>query len=418
MSGSVPRVAMDSVIDALRVALADNPGDVGLRRHLASVLLDAGRPQEALDELVQVLAAGPDDVAALQLAERASAALGDTTRAAAYARLAAALGPQAPTAPASSVTVPETAEELIGGWADMDAPEEPEVGHLSRPTMTLADVGGLAEVKQRLTTSFLTPMRNPELTMQFKKSLRGGLMLWGPPGCGKTFIARALAGELGADFYEIGLSDVLDMYIGNSERNLQGIFDTARRNRPCLLFFDEIDALGQKRSQLRHSGAMRGVVNQMLTELDGASSDNEGLFVLAASNHPWDVDSALLRPGRFDRRLLVLPPDVAAREAILARHLAGRPQQGLDLAKVAKSTEGYSGADLALVCEQATESAMMTSLDSGDLQPITQRQLSDAARSVRPSIGEWMEMAKNYALYGNESGSYDELAAYLRQRRR
>ncbi|HXH78919.1 AAA family ATPase [Nocardioides sp.] len=410
-------MATDSVIDALRAALVANPGDLGLRRHLASVLLDADRPQEALDELVQVLAVAPDDLAALRLAERASMAAGEVGRAAAYARLAASLEPEARLAATSSGTVPETAEELIGGWADTDAPAEPEIGNLSRPTMTLADVGGLAEVKQRLTTSFLTPMRNPELTMQFKKSLRGGLLLWGPPGCGKTFIARALAGELGADFYEVGLSDVLDMYVGNSERNLQSIFDTARRSRPCLLFFDEIDALGQKRSQLRHSGAMRGVVNQMLTELDGASSDNEGLFVLAASNHPWDIDSALLRPGRFDRRLLVLPPDVTARAAILAHHLAGRPQEGLDLAKVAKSTDGYSGADLALVCEQATESAMMSSLDSGDLRPITQRQLVDAARSVRPSIGEWMEMAKNYALYGNESGSYDELASYLRRRR-
>jgi SpoVK/Ycf46/Vps4 family AAA+-type ATPase len=261
-------------------------------------------------------------------------------------------------------------------------------------------------------------MRNPELRMQFGKSLRGGLLLWGPPGCGKTFIARALAGELGANFYEVGLSDVLDMYIGSSERNLRSIFDAARRNRPCLLFFDEIDALGQKRSQLRHGGAMRGVVNQMLSELDGASTDNEGLFVLAASNHPWDIDSALLRPGRFDRSVLVLPPDAPAREAILHFHLRGRPTEPLDLGKLAKSTDGFSGADLALVCEQATESAMEASISAGQTRPISQRQLVDAAKSIRPSIAEWMETARNYALYGNDSGAYDELAAYLKQRRR
>jgi SpoVK/Ycf46/Vps4 family AAA+-type ATPase len=262
-------------------------------------------------------------------------------------------------------------------------------------------------------------MRNPELREQFGKSLRGGLLLWGPPGCGKTFIARALAGELGASFYEVGLSDVLDMYVGNSERNLSSIFEAARRNRPCLLFFDEIDALGQKRSQLRHGGAaMRGVVNQMLAELDGATSDNEGVFVLAASNHPWDVDSALLRPGRFDRTVLVLPPDADAREVILSVHLRGRPAEPMDLRSLAKSTQGFSGADLALACEQATESAMEASMNSGTVQPITQAQLADAIRSIRPSIGEWMETAKNYALYGNDSGAYDELAAFLKRRRR
>ncbi|MGE5719397.1 MAG: ATP-binding protein, partial [Nocardioidaceae bacterium] len=247
------------------------------------------------------------------------------------------------------MVVPDTAEEILESWSDTNALAEPELGTMSSAGITLADVGGLAEVKRRLELSFLAPMRNPELRAQFGKSLRGGLLLWGPPGCGKTFIARALAGELAANFYEVGLSDVLDMYVGSSERNLHSVFDAARRNRPCLLFFDEIDALGQKRSHLRHGGsAMRGVVNQMLAELDGASSDNEGIFVLAASNHPWDVDSALLRPGRFDRTVLVLPPDPGAREAILRFHLRGRPAEPLDLRSLAKSTEGFSGADLAL----------------------------------------------------------------------
>jgi SpoVK/Ycf46/Vps4 family AAA+-type ATPase len=163
---------------------------------------------------------------------------------------------------------------------------------------------------------------------------------------------------------------------------------------------------------------MRGVVNQMLSELDGASTDNEGLFVLAASNHPWDIDSALLRPGRFDRTVLVLPPDVEARESILGFHLRGRPTGPLDLRKLARATEGFSGADLALICEQATEQAMESSMSTGQLQPITQQQLVEATRSVRPSIGEWMETARNYALYGNDSGAYDDLAAYLKRRRR
>lgn len=421
---------MDKVIEALRDMLASDPSNHAVRAHLAQLLMDNGLAHEALGEAAKVLEVEPDNIGALRTAAEAAAATGDDGRAAAYARLARALTPEdnphpeppagsAPSGAEFAMAVPDTADEIFESWSGTDPLTEPELGTLSRAGVTLEDVGGLADVKRRLELSFLAPMRNPELRAQFGKSLRGGLLLWGPPGCGKTFIARALAGELQANFYEVGLSDVLDMYVGNSERNLRSIFEAARRNRPCLLFFDEIDALGQKRSQLRHgAGALRGVVNQMLSELDGASSDNEGIFVLAASNHPWDIDSALLRPGRFDRSVLVLPPDAEAREAILRFHLRGRPAEALDLRAAAKATEGFSGADLALACEQATESAMEASMNSGEMRPITQRQLADAVRSIRPSIGEWLETAKNYALYGNDSGTYDELAAYLKRRRR
>ncbi|OLF10613.1 AAA family ATPase [Actinophytocola xinjiangensis] len=412
----------DPVIAALLASLAADAGNHPVRIHVARLLLDAGQPADALGHATTVLAAEPDNVAALRIAADAARTGGDGARAASYTRLADALEPAAPPAPSPpprAEVVPDTADEILERWADSDAVSEPDIGTIGGAGITLADVGGLTEVKKRLNLSFLSPLRNPELRLRFGKSLRGGLLLWGPPGCGKTLIARALAGELGASFYEIGLSDVLDMWIGSSERNLRAIFDTARRNRPCLLFFDEMDALGQKRSHLRGGGSsMRGVVNQMLAELDGASTDNEGVFVLAASNHPWDIDSALLRPGRFDRTVLVPPPDQAAREAILGFHLRGKPAERLNLGKIAKVTEGRSGADLALICEQSVESAMDRSMTAGTVVPITQRDLEDAARSVRPSIGDWLETARNYALYGNESGAYDELAAYLKKRRR
>jgi AAA+ superfamily predicted ATPase len=417
-------VTDDPVIAALLGTLAAEPDNHPVRLHVARLLLDAGRAADALTHATAVLGATPDDVVALRLAADAARANGDEAKATSYARVAEALDPGAAPSPGAALrasAVPDTADEILEQWTGSEAIAEPDhgtPGNLGAAGVTLADVGGLDDVKKRLHLSFLSPLRNPELRLRFGKSLRGGLLLWGPPGCGKTLIARALAGELGASFYEIGLSDVLDMWIGSSERNLRAIFETARRNRPCLLFFDEMDALGQKRSQLRGGGsAMRGVVNQMLAELDGAGTDNEGVFVLAASNHPWDIDSALLRPGRFDRSVLVPPPDRAAREAILGFHLRGRPTERLNLGKVAKGTEGMSGADLALICEQSTETAMEESMTSGRIQPITQRHLEDAARSVRPSIGEWLETARNYALYGNESGTYDELAAYLKKRR-
>jgi SpoVK/Ycf46/Vps4 family AAA+-type ATPase len=282
--------------------------------------------------------------------------------------------------------------------------------------MTLADVAGMESVKRRLNMAFLAPLQNPDIRKLYGKSLRGGLLLYGPPGCGKTFIARATAGELGARFMAIGLTDVVDMYIGQSERNLHEIFETARRTRPCVLFFDEIDALGRRRSLLRES-AGRDVVNQLLAEMDNVDSSNEGVFVLAATNHPWDVDSALRRPGRLDRTLLVLPPDAAAREAILRLHLRDRPVEGVDVKWVAGQTEGYSGADVAHLCESAAEHALEDSLDRGITRPILMSDFKRALKDVRPSVRPWFDTAKNYALFANEGGVYDELLDYLRTRK-
>ena len=280
----------------------------------------------------------------------------------------------------------------------------------------LADVGGLTEVKKRLEASFLAPLRNPELRALYGKSLRGGLLLYGPPGCGKTFLAKAVAGELGASFLHVSLADVLDMYIGQSERNVKELFEVARTSAPCVLFLDELDAIGGKRSLNRSSGA-RTTVNQLLTELDGVGSDNEGVFVLAATNHPWDVDPALRRPGRLDRTLLVLPPDREAREAILRTHLRDRPVERIDTRRLAKATEGFSGADLAHLCESASENALMESVGSGQVRMIGMSDFDQALSEIRPSIGPWVETARNVALYANASGEYDELATWLRKRR-
>ena len=272
-------------------------------------------------------------------ARDAARALGDTARADSYARILRGFEGTPPP--------PFEPEEPVPGfgprWAETEDPEEPiaipegfteldpeGLIEAERPRVTLDDVGGLEEVKARLDAAFLAPLRNPELRAYYGKSLRGGLLMYGPPGCGKTFLARAVAGELGANFFSLGLNDVLDMWLGESERRLHDAFQAARRAAPCVLFLDELDALGQKRSNLRHS-AGRNVVNQLLAELDGAQADNDGVFVLGATNHPWDIDTALRRPGRLDRTLLVLPPDLPAREAILRKALQERPIEGVDL---------------------------------------------------------------------------------------
>ena len=285
---------------------------------------------------------------------------------------------------------------------------------VERPSVTLSDVAGMEAVKRRLEMGFLAPLRNPEAVQAYRMSLRGGMLLYGPPGCGKTFLARATAGELGARFMAVGLSDVLDMWLGESERKLHEIFEEARRNAPCVLFFDEVDAIGQKRSQLRTAPGLRYVVNQLLAELDGVATSNEGVFIVAATNHPWDVDTALRRPGRFARLMLVLPPDKPARVAILRLNLKDRPWQGIDFGAIGAKTEEYSGADLVHLTETAAESALEASLKAGGVLPITMANFRSALSEVKPSTRPWFEVARNYAQFANEGGMYDDLLEYIR----
>ena len=410
-----------SIISAIAAAVEATPDNVPLRLHLATLLLGADRPAEALEQCVVVLGRQPDSREALKMAADAAFKTGDTVRAISYGRLLDALGASLldgpdfiPSPAPSRAPTPETAVPLSA----QDDDDESETGgwEVERPLVTLSDVAGMEAVKRRLNLAFLAPMKNPDLRKLYGKSLRGGLLLYGPPGCGKTFIARATAGELGAKFLSVGLSDVLDMWIGNSEKNLHQIFETARANSPCVLFFDEIDALGHKRSQMRNN-AGRNVVNQLLAEMDSVDGNNEGVFILAATNHPWDIDTGLRRPGRLDRTLLVLPPDAAARESVLHLHSADRPLEGVDFAALAAKTEDYSGADLAHLCEAAAELALEDSLTTGKIRAISMNDFKRGLKEVKPSVRPWFETARNYALYANEGGVYDELIEYLKARR-
>jgi len=420
----------DPLLSSLLAAVEAAPADVPLRLHVAELLLARGRAAEALQHTSTALGHAPGDPAALGLLQKVTAALaGDVNP---DTRPLPVVPRTPPTAPFPVRALPEpTADDpATFNWADAeeqvaDISPEPafvsgdpvteEVQNAVRPDVRLADVGGMEQVKERLELSFLGPMRNPEMARAFGKGLGGGLLLYGPPGCGKTFLARAVAGELGASFTEIGISDVLDMWTGSSERNLSAIFAAARRKAPHVLFFDEVDALGQKRSHLTHSSSLRNTVNTLLAEMSG---ENEGVYVLGATNHPWDIDSALRRPGRFDRMLLVLPPDEGARAAILRHRLEKRPVEGIDLGKLVKATEHFSGADLTHLCDTATERALADSMRTGQVRPLTMKDLLGALKEIQPSTGPWFAAARNVALFANHDGSYDDLAAYLKKNRR
>jgi SpoVK/Ycf46/Vps4 family AAA+-type ATPase len=434
-----------TVLDSLRKAIDAMPDDVPLRLHLATMLLAAGQRAEAIRQLGAVLQRDPGNAQALSLLREpepdppavadlpgqppADPAVLSSERAAdPPPGQAIAPGDSAEKASGQSFDWSQAEDELrdvlpamfVGEGEAAEAAsagiDEADAYDTERPGLTLADVAGMTEVKQRLEAAFLAPMRNPDLRRLYGKSLRGGLLLYGPPGCGKTFIARAVAGELGAKFIAVSFADIIDMFVGQSERNIHELFEIARRNAPCVVFLDEVDAIGQKRSQLRHT-PMRSAVNQLLLELDDIAGNNEGVFLLAATNHPWDVDSALRRPGRFDRTLLVLPPDAAAREGVFRYHLKDRPVAGIDLARLSRQTDGYSGADIAHVCETAAERALMDSVRRGEPRMIGTPDLEAAIAEVKPSLGSWFDTARNVALFANEGGTYDDLAAYLRKRR-
>ncbi len=280
-----------------------------------------------------------------------------------------------------------------------------------RPKTTFDDVGGMHDVVERIRMNIIYPFKNPEVFRKFKKKPGGGILMYGPPGCGKTHIARATAGECGATFIPVAITDILSKWLGESEQHLHQTFEVARRRSPSVIFLDEIDAIGASRSGT--TAAMSPLVNVLLTELDGISAKNENLMVLAATNTPWRVDNALRRPGRFDRVLFVPPPDEPARQAILQIHLRGLPTEDLDLKKLARITERFSGADLRAVVERASEKAIYEEMRTGRPGKVTQKWLADAIKEMGPSTAEWLETARSYAAYANRAGLYDDLVAFF-----
>ncbi|MEM6723893.1 MAG: ATP-binding protein, partial [Bacteroidota bacterium] len=288
---------------------------------------------------------------------------------------------------------------------------------IERPTIDFSAVGGMKKLKEEISLKIIHPLENPEIYKAYGKKIGGGILMYGPPGCGKTHLARATAGEVKANFIPVGISDILDMYIGQSERNLHQIFQQARAMKPCVLFFDEVDALGANRTDMRQS-AGRHLINQFLSEMDGIEYSNEGVLILAATNAPWHLDPAFRRPGRFDRILFVPPPDQEARAEIFNIHLRNKPVSALKMEKLARKSEHYSGADIQALIDIAIESKLEASLKAGRPLPIEQQDIEKALRRHKPSTSEWFNAAKNYALFANESGLYNDILDYLNIKRR
>ncbi len=232
----------------------------------------------------------------------------------------------------------------------------------SVPSITFDDIGGLAEAKRELTRAVEWPLKHQAALDRLGVAGPAGVLLYGPPGTGKTMLARAVASTTDANFLPVDGPELLNKYVGESERRVRQLFDRARDSAPAVVFFDELDALGAARTDDGGDGAPERVVSQLLTELDGLEP-RERVTVIGATNRPDRIDDALTRPGRFDRVVEVPLPDLTARREIIRIHARDRPIESLDIEALARQTEGYSGSDIASVFREASLLALEAYLE-------------------------------------------------------
>ena len=430
----------DNTIDSLREALKHSPDNAPLRFLLADNLLNMNRLEEAENEYTTILKTSNDTKAKLGLAKvffkkgsystcnvileeiiesgtqdlnvfilHAKALLKENSIAKAIDAYKKALTID----PHFFDEELDNQLKMKGSYEPLESEESIDSRFLQKPNINFKDVGGMEAVKKEIELKIIKPLLHPELYKAYGKKIGGGILLYGPPGCGKTYIAKATAGQVNAKFISVGLNDILDMWIGNSEKNLHGMFELARKNAPCVLFIDEIDALGASRSDMKQSSG-RHLINQFLQELDGIDENNEGVLIIGATNTPWNLDPAFRRPGRFDRIVFVPPPDQTTRESILRLKLNKKPTGSIDFEGIAKKIENYSGADIDAIIDISIEYKLESSFEDGIPQPIETKDLLNAIKKHKASTQEWFATAKNFALFANDSGLYDDILAYLK----
>jgi SpoVK/Ycf46/Vps4 family AAA+-type ATPase len=416
-----------ALLRALRQSVGNDPDNVPARLHLAQVLLDADEPDDALDELTGVLDLEPANIEAFALAAEACDELGLADRATAYRRLIAALAAlDGTTVPASLARRRVRAAGRDEDWddddldddlddADLDLDEDDDdadahdalrhgwIVEDTDPPVTLVDAVGLEDVARRLEAVLVT-LRHPDLAARVRRPARGAVLLYGPAGCGKTLLTRAVAGELSRPRFSVELPELLDGSAGGGER-LHAVFEAARAKAPCVLVIDGLDAL---------TGEGHDVDVPFLVEVDSLAND-DAVLVMATSSVPWDIDPALRRPGRFDRAILVPPPNTPSRVAMVEHLLVDWPVKDLDVDALASQLDGYSYADISLITETAAERALEAAYTSEAPWEVSGFDIERVVGEVRPSTRSWLELA--HGSVGGFAGAvttYGDLLAYLR----
>ena len=294
--------------------------------------------------------------------------------------LETAVRPRLPLEPAAAANGPDSVPWLIH----------------DRPAVRFDDVAGLDQVKEQIQLKLIYPFTHPELAEKFGVKQGGGILLYGPPGTGKTLIARAVAGEIDAAFFSVKPSEIMSKWVGEAEKNIQKLFAVARGYSRAVIFIDEVEALVPKR---RRSGStvMQRVVPQILAELEGFRQDQEGaLLFIGATNEPWALDPAVVRPGRFDEKIHVGLPDFEARRRILELNLADRPlATEINLDGLAERLEGYSGADIVNIGRKACAIPFVEGVHTGVEREVAWADFEAVLESVRPSVApkelEWFQ---------------------------
>jgi SpoVK/Ycf46/Vps4 family AAA+-type ATPase len=272
-----------------------------------------------------------------------------------------------------------------------------------KPSLRFADVAGLDEVKEEIRLKMIYPFAHPELAEKFDIRAGGGVLLYGPPGTGKTMLAKATAGEIEATFFRISPADVLSKWVGEAEQNLKKLFDAAAAEERSIIFIDEIEALIPARRD-EGSSVMQRVVPQILQGMEGFDNkSSSAVMFMGATNVPWQLDPAVLRPGRFDQKIYIPLPDLAARRKMLELYLSKRPlADGIDLDQLASRLEGFSGADIKYICDRAAVIPFLQSVARGEDGDITPAILDDVVGETNPSVSR--EQVARFDHWGRELG--------------
>ncbi len=278
------------------------------------------------------------------------------------------------------------------------------------PNVKYSDIGGLKEVKKQLREMIEWPLEHPESFKRMGIKPPKGILLYGPPGCGKTLLAKAVANESGANFISVKGPALFSKWVGESEKRVREIFRKARQVSPCIIFFDEIDSLVPKRGG-EDNRVYEQVVNQLLTEIDGLEELND-VIIIGATNRPDIIDPALLRPGRFDKIILVPPPDEEARLNILKVHTKSMPlDKDVDLKKLAELTKGYSGADIQALCREAAMEALREDINA---KKVKWKHFEKALRVIKPSLKEeTINIYKKFMEEAKTKGIEESISAYM-----